>query len=85
MRSAGGYFGYGGGCDSPDIGRDLDAPGYQAQAWQQHTVSAVSSELAVLDPALLIATLAAHRDQGARLRLSRRLVRRAGPAATGGA
>jgi hypothetical protein len=62
VRSAGGYFGYGTGCDSPDLGRDLDDPGYQAQAWQQHTVSAVSSELAVLDPALLIATIEAHRD-----------------------
>ena len=61
LRS-GGYFGYGAGWDSPDDGHDLADPGYQAQAWQQHSVSVVPSDLAVLDPALLIATLDAHRD-----------------------
>jgi hypothetical protein len=62
LRSAGGYFGYGRGCDSPDAGRDGDEPGDHAQLWQQHSVSLVSTALAVLDPALLIATIAAHRD-----------------------
>jgi hypothetical protein len=61
IRQAGGYFGYGRGCDGPDAGRRLDEPGYQAQSWQQHSVSAVSAALAVLDPALLIATIEAHR------------------------
>jgi hypothetical protein len=61
IRSAGGYFGYGRCCDGPDAGRGLDEPGYQAQLWQQHSVSAVSSALAVLAPGLLIATIETHR------------------------
>ena len=39
---AGAYFGFGRGCDAPDRGRPLEDPGYHAQAWKQHSVSAVA-------------------------------------------
>jgi hypothetical protein len=61
IRSAGYYFGYGGGCDSPDEGSRLDDPGYHAQLWQQHSVSAVSSALAVVEPGFLADAIDAHR------------------------
>jgi O-antigen biosynthesis protein len=44
IRIASRYFGFGSGCDSPDRGRGLDDPGYFAQMWKQHSVSAVSIE-----------------------------------------
>jgi hypothetical protein len=62
IRTAGAYFGHGRACDSPDAGRPADDPGYQAQLWQQHSVSAVSATLAVIDPEVLLATLAAYPD-----------------------
>jgi hypothetical protein len=66
IRAAGAYFGFGLGCDCPDVGRRLDDPGYQGQMWQQRSVGAVAAALAVIEPGLLIETLEAHRD----LRLS---------------
>ncbi|MBV8169398.1 MAG: hypothetical protein JO021_21565, partial [Alphaproteobacteria bacterium] len=57
------YFGYGRACDSPDTGLPADAPGYQAQLWQQQSVSAVSAAHAVVDPALLADTLEAQRGR----------------------
>jgi hypothetical protein len=59
IAGAGAYFGWGRGCDSPAVGLPGDAPGHQAQLWQQRSVSAVTSAHAVLDPRLLIDTLAA--------------------------
>jgi glycosyltransferase involved in cell wall biosynthesis len=47
---AGRYFGFGRGCDAPDRGRPLEDPGYHAQAWKQHSVSAVALDHVVLDP-----------------------------------
>lgn len=35
-------FGFGQGCDCPDRGRPLSDPGYFAQMWKPHSVSAVS-------------------------------------------
>jgi hypothetical protein len=60
IRTARAYFGYGRACDSPDTGLPAGDPGYQAQLWQQQSVSAVSAAHAVIDPALLRATLEAH-------------------------
>ena len=46
---AGAYFGFGRGCDAPDRGRPLEDPGYHAQAWKPHSVSAVAFDHCVLD------------------------------------
>ena len=56
---AGAYFGFGRGCDAPDRGRPLEDPGYHAQAWKQHSVSAVSLDHSVLDPKLALDALSA--------------------------
>jgi glycosyltransferase involved in cell wall biosynthesis len=53
IRMASCYFGFGSGCDSPDRGRALDDPGYFAQMWKQHTVSAVSVQHCVIQAAFL--------------------------------
>jgi glycosyltransferase involved in cell wall biosynthesis len=57
ILEAGSYFGFGGGCDSPDRGRSLDDPGYMVQIWKPHSVSAVSSQHAVIEPSFLEAAL----------------------------
>jgi len=57
ILAAGLYFGFGRGCDCPDQGRPLSDPGYAAQLWKQHSVSAVSSMHAVLKPEFLLKTL----------------------------
>jgi len=54
VLAAGSYFGFGRGCDSPDRGRAIGDPGYFAQMWKQHSVSAVSSQHAVIDPRFLL-------------------------------
>ena len=46
---AGAYFGFGRGCDAPDRGRPLEDPGYFAQAWKPHSVSAVAFDHCLLD------------------------------------
>jgi glycosyltransferase involved in cell wall biosynthesis len=46
---AGRYFGFGRGCDAPDRGRPLEDPGYFAQAWKPHSVSAVPFDHCLLD------------------------------------
>ena len=46
---AGAYFGFGRGCDAPDRGRPLEDPGYHAQAWKSHSVSAVAFDHCLLD------------------------------------
>ncbi|WP_420100946.1 glycosyltransferase [Bosea sp. (in: a-proteobacteria)] len=48
VLSAGQYFGFGDGCSSPDRGRTTTDPGYFAQMWKSHSVSAVSSDHAVV-------------------------------------
>ncbi|MDQ3242472.1 MAG: glycosyltransferase, partial [Gemmatimonadota bacterium] len=57
LLSAGLVFGFGRGCDSPDRGRHLQDPGYFAQAWKPHSVSAVSAQHAVVDPRFLAGAL----------------------------
>ena len=41
ITAAGSYFGFGRGCDSPDVGRALTDSGYVVQMFKPHTVSAV--------------------------------------------
>jgi hypothetical protein len=53
ILAAGAYFGFGGGCDTPDRGRLLGDPGYFAQMWKPHAVSAVSSQHAMVDARFL--------------------------------
>ena len=53
IRTAGRYFGFGSGCDSPDRGRFVNDPGYFAQMWKQHSVSAVSIQHCVVRPQFL--------------------------------
>lgn len=53
VLAAGQYFGFGDGCSAPDRGRSAIDPGYFAQMWKPHSVSAVSSEHAVVDAAFL--------------------------------
>ncbi|MBI2311651.1 MAG: glycosyltransferase [Betaproteobacteria bacterium] len=54
ILAAGSYLGFGRGCDCPDRGRAAADPGYFAQMWKQHSVSAVSSQHAVVDAAFLL-------------------------------
>jgi O-antigen biosynthesis protein len=62
IRAAGYYFGFGAGCGCPDKGRPVGDPGYFAQMWKPHTVSAVSSQHAVVEPAFLLQALDQFRD-----------------------
>ena len=64
---AGAYFGFGRGCDAPDRGRSLSDPGYAAQAWKPHSVSAVAFDHCVLDAAFAVEALARHVPPGASL------------------
>jgi glycosyltransferase involved in cell wall biosynthesis len=57
--AAGEYFGFGGDCGCPDIGRPVHDPGYFAQMWKQRSVSAASTILAVTDGAFLAEALTA--------------------------
>ena len=57
IRMAGRYFGFGRGCDSPDTGRSLDDPGYFAQMWKQHSVSAVPVQHCVVRAEFLAGAL----------------------------
>jgi hypothetical protein len=51
--AAGMYFGFDGDCGSPDRFRSRGDPGYFAQMWKPHSVSAVSAHHAVIDGAFL--------------------------------
>jgi Glycosyl transferase family 2/Methyltransferase domain len=51
--AAGEYFGFGGACGCPDVGRAVHDPGYFAQMWSQRSVSAASTILAIADSAFL--------------------------------
>lgn len=57
ILTAGQMFGFGLGCDSPDRGRQLHDPGYFAQMWKPHSVSAVSAQHAVVDAQFLAGAL----------------------------
>ena len=50
LLEAGRYFGLGLGCDAPDRERSLADPGYFAQVFKPHSVSAVSLDHAIFDP-----------------------------------
>lgn len=67
IRTAGCYFGFGRGCDSPDAGRSLGDPGYFAQIWKQHSASAVSIQHAVVRPAFLAEALTQLKGSGVSL------------------
>jgi O-antigen biosynthesis protein len=58
--SAGVYFGYGSGIDTPDRLRSRHDPGYFAQMWKQHSVSAVSCRNCVVDGAFLLDALTSY-------------------------
>jgi Glycosyl transferase family 2/Methyltransferase domain len=47
--AAGEYFGFGGDCGCPDVGRAVHDPGYFAQMWSQRSVSAASTILTIAD------------------------------------
>ena len=64
---AGAYFGFGRGCDAPDRGRPLEDPGYHAQAWKPHSVSAVPFDHCVLDSRFAANALATLVPSGASL------------------
>jgi glycosyltransferase involved in cell wall biosynthesis len=54
---AGMYFGFDGACGSPDRLRPRQDPGYFAQMWKPHSVSAVSAQHLVVDGAFLLDAL----------------------------
>lgn len=54
---AGRYFGFGGVCGDPNRGRADSDPGYFAQMWKERSVSAVSSQFAVIKARFLLETL----------------------------
>ncbi|MEO8519716.1 MAG: glycosyltransferase [Acidobacteriota bacterium] len=62
LLSSGLLFGFGSGCDAPDRGRDLRDPGYFAQAFKPHSVSAVPADHAIVEPGFLAAALFELRD-----------------------
>jgi len=51
------YFGFGEGCDSPNVGRFVKDPGYFAQMWKPHSASAVPIEHCVARADFLIDAL----------------------------
>ncbi|VAX15759.1 hypothetical protein MNBD_NITROSPINAE01-1449 [hydrothermal vent metagenome] len=58
LIAGGEYFGFGGDCQCPDLGRHKTHPGYQAQLLKQHSVSAVSTMFSVVDASLLLSAMA---------------------------
>jgi Glycosyl transferase family 2 len=53
ITEAGRYFGFGGVCGCPDRGRSFLDPGYFGQIWKQRSVSAVSTQFAVIKASFL--------------------------------
>jgi O-antigen biosynthesis protein len=51
------YFGFDGGCNSPNLGRPCADPGYFAQMWKPHAASAVPTEHCVIEPTFLVDAL----------------------------
>ncbi len=68
ILDAGRYFGFGDGCGCPDRGRSLHDPGYFAQMWKQHSVSAVSTQFSVIDASFLHCTLVNNDLSGVKIR-----------------
>jgi len=58
ITEAGRYFGFGGICGCPDRGRPFLDPGYFGQMFKQRSVSAVSTQFAVVRAAFLVEVLA---------------------------
>jgi len=57
IMEAGRYFGFEGACGCPDRGRSLLDPGYFGQIWKQRSVSAVSTQFAVIKARFLLKLL----------------------------
>jgi glycosyltransferase involved in cell wall biosynthesis len=57
ITEAGRYFGFGGVCGCPDRGRSVLDPGYFGQVWKQRSVSAVSTQFAVIKATFLLELL----------------------------
>ncbi len=57
ITEAGRYFGFAGSCGCPHRGRSFLDPGYFAQIWKQRSVSAVSTQLAVIKATFLLELL----------------------------
>jgi hypothetical protein len=57
ITEAGRYFGFGGVCGCPDRGRSVLDPGYFGQVWKQRSVSAVSTQFAVIRATFLLELL----------------------------
>jgi O-antigen biosynthesis protein len=55
--AAPGHFGFGQGCESLDIGRNLSDPGYFAQMFKPHSVASVPMDHVVIETAFLRSTL----------------------------
>lgn len=58
LTDAGRYFGFRGACGCPDRGRSVVDPGYFGQVWKQRSVSAVSTQFAVMKASFLLELLA---------------------------
>jgi hypothetical protein len=54
ITEGGRYFGFRGACGDPNRGRTVDDPGYFAQMWKQRSVSAVSTQFAVIKATFLL-------------------------------
>lgn len=61
ITDAGHYFGFGGACGCPDRGRSSSDSGYFMQMWKQRSVSAVSTQFAVVCAKFLLEFLGEHR------------------------
>jgi glycosyltransferase involved in cell wall biosynthesis len=57
VTEAGRYFGFAGACGCPDRGRRSLDPGYFGQIWKQRSVSAVSTQFAVIKASFLLQLL----------------------------
>jgi glycosyltransferase involved in cell wall biosynthesis len=57
ITEAGRYFGFAGVCGCPDRGRSVLDPGYFGQVWKQRSVSAVSTQYAVIKATFLLELL----------------------------
>ncbi|MGI9072097.1 MAG: glycosyltransferase [Bryobacteraceae bacterium] len=57
ITEAGRYFGFAGACGCPDRGRSVLDPGYFGQVWKQRSVSAVSTQFAVIKATFLLELL----------------------------
>ncbi len=63
ITEAGRYFGFAGPCGCPNRSKSVLDPGYFAQMWKQRSVSAVSTQFAVVNAAFLLELLDSLPDQ----------------------